>query len=260
MPEHGKNFDEVVSETAKRKKRAAEVHLSGKAPSEADPREVYLAGCGTIADAIRADGYSYIKSGAKLRRKSQDFTFQISFQSSHNNISGELVALWIHVYVFSPTLKQWRISNHCLVNKSDFVAGGQIGNLISPFSWMEWNLAVPNRRDSQIADAVSTIRRIAAPYFSMFDAIPALINRLTNEEVPSFSPASALDFLMCFGSRAEARKAAENMLQRLPGARDRYPTALTQYRANGLPSYAPTAHGEVLSAATIVFDFPDLSH
>ena len=259
MPNHRKNFYEIISDTAKRKKRAAHVRRGGNTPAGEAPRDVYLAGCLAIANAFSNDGYSYAKSGPNLRRKSQDFVFQINFQSSHLNVSGELIALWIHGYVFSSTLKKWRAVNPCLLKASDFVAGGQIGNLLSQQSWMEWNLANSVERNQQIEDAVSTIKSIITPYFAMFDDVPKLIKRLINEDVPSFSPTCALDFLMRFGSKSDTIQAASNMLHRLSGAQDQYSALLAQYRAQGLPSYTPRAHGEVLAMASIVYDFPDLS-
>lgn len=260
MPERGKDIRKVISDTAKRKKRATEARFGGNACSGEMPRAVYLAGCKAIADVTGHDGYAYAKSGPKLCRKSRDFTFQISFQSSHHNKPGELIALWIHGNVQSPTLKRWRTANPCLLKGSASVAGGQIGNLVPRHSWMEWNLAIPGERDKQIADAVATIKRLVYPYFAMFEDVPRLVRRLVNEDVPSFQPSSALDFLVCFGSQSDAQQAARNMFLRLPGARERYPTALARFRAEGLPPYIPTVHGEALAAATIIYGFPDLAH
>jgi hypothetical protein len=260
MTEHGKDIREVISDMAKRKKRAAEARFGGNASSEEVPRDVYLAGCKEIANALGQDDYIYAKSGPKLYRKYRDFTFQISFQSSRDNIPGELVALWIHGNVFSPTLKKWRMVNPCLLEGSGGVAGGQIGNLAPRHSWMEWNLANPCERCEQIADAVATIKRIVYPFFAMFDDIPGLVRRLVNEDIPTFGPSNVLDFLMCFGSRSDAQQAARGMFQSLPEARERYPAALSRFRAEGLPPYILTIHGEVLAAATIIYGFPDLAH
>jgi hypothetical protein len=258
MPERGKDIRDVIAETARRKRRVAEVRF-GRAPTSGEvPRHVYLAACEAIASLLATDGYTYTKSGPRLSRKTQDFTFRISFRSSHLNIPGELVVLWIHAYVMSVTLKKWRMGHACLGKGSDFVAGGQIGNLLRQHSWMEWNLALPGDRDQQIADALGTIRCVAYPYFAMFDEIPQLAARLAVEDVPSFEPASALDFLMCFASRSEALWAARRMLRELPGAEERYPTALARFRDNGVPPYMLSIHGEVLAAATIIYDFPDL--
>jgi hypothetical protein len=249
----------MKADTENQKKPPDKMRAASPTQSGELSRDVYLAGCQAIANAMREYGYVYTKSGPKLRRKSQDFIFQVDFQSSHHNVSGKLIALWIHGNVFSAALKQWRAVNPCLLKTSDYVAGGQIGNLLALQSWMEWNLALPAERFNQIEAAVASIRDIILPYFAMFDDLPLLRQRLVLEEIPSFSPACALDFLRCFGSKNEAIQAASQMLHRLPGAQDQYASILATYRNQGLPSYTPTAHGEVLALATILYDFPDLS-
>jgi hypothetical protein len=93
----------------------------------------------------------------------------------------------------------------------------------------------------------------------MFDDIPSLLAGLTVAPIPSFWPASSLDFIMCFGSHSDAYLAAINMLRFLPEAEKRYPAALAGFRANGLPSHTPSIHGELLAAATIVYGFSDLA-
>jgi hypothetical protein len=260
MPEHGKDLPEVISDVAARKRRAAEVRFGGDATSGESPRDVYLAGCRAIADAFAPDGFTYAKSSQTMTRKRGDFAFRIAFQSSHHNIAGELVALWIYAVVSSPTLKKWGKTHPNLTMEGwDHVAGGQVGNLVPQHSWMEWNLASPGDRDRQIADAIATIRRLALPYFALFEDIPALVARLAVEDIPSFKPSSVLDFLMGFGTPSDALRAARGMLRRLPEAQDRYPEALTRFRSQGLPPHGTGNYSEVLAHATILFGFPDLT-
>ncbi len=260
MPEHGKDLPEVISDVAARKQRAAEVRFGRANVSGEAPRDVYLAGCRAIADALAPDGFTYAKSSQWLTRKRGEFAFRISFQSSHHNIAGELVALWIHAVVSSPTLKKWAKAHPNLsMERWDRVAGGQIGNLAPRHSWMEWNLASPVDRDRQIADAIATIRRIALPYFALFEDVPSLVSRLAVEDIPSFNPDSVLDFLMGFGTPADALRAARRMLRSIPEAQQRYPAALARFRDKGLPPHTTGHYGEVLAAATILFGFPDLT-
>jgi hypothetical protein len=261
VPESGKDLSEVVSDVAARKKRVAEVRFAGAPTSGESPRDVYAAGCRAIADALAADGFTYAQSSQTLTRKSGDLVFRISFSSSHHNIAGELVALEIYAVVASPKMKRWGKSHPNLTMKRwDRIAGGQIGNLAPRHSWMEWNLASPGDRERQIADVVATIRRIASPYFTLFEDVPGLATRLASEDIPSLSPASALDFLMCFGTRSDALRAARGMLRRLAEAQKSYPAALARLRKKRIPSDdALKDDGEELAAATVLFDFPDLS-
>ena len=258
MPEFGKEVPEIFSDIAARKKRAAEVRFGGAEVSGESPRDVYAAGCRSIADALAADGFAYAKSSQRLTRKGRDFTFRISFQSSHQNVPGELVALWIHAVVYSPTLKKWRGRHPHVGGSWDRVAGGQIGNLVSPHSWMEWNLGPLADRERQIADAVATIRRIAFPYFARFEDVPGLAARLATEAIPSFDPDDALDFLMCFATPSDAARAARGVLRRFPEARQEYPAALARFRDEGLPAHELTGYADILAAATVLFGLPDL--
>lgn len=258
MAKRGKQFDESVRDAADRKIRAAAARF-GRAPSGGEaPREVYAAGCQAIADALACDGFEYVRSKATLKRKTSDFGFHIYFQSSHNNVADELVILWIHAGVTSQALKAWRVTHPCLVGASDIVAGGQIGNLVKPEGWMEWNLASAKQRDDQIADAVTTIRELAYPYFALFGDVAALREQLVVGGLPSMWPASALDFLMCYGSRDEALAFARRVFLEQEQVRDRYRQSLAQYQTLGLPPYRPAADGEVLAVATLLFGLPDL--
>lgn len=222
------------------------------------PRAIYLAAAQTVAEALAADGYAFHRSRPALQRRTRDFVFRIDFQSSHHNASGKLSTLWLHGHVFSPTLKRWRAARPCLQPGHDFVAGGQIGNLAHPPEWLEWNLAQTRGRERTLAEASAAIRRLIYPYFAQFDDIPGLIAQLRMTDIPAFAPASALDFIACFGSPAEAERAAQNMIRRLPGARERYSIALEQFQREGLPAHVLTQHGEVLAAATLIYGFQNL--
>ena len=258
MAKRGKQFEEVVRDIADRKIRAATACLGSAPTGDEAPKEVYAAACQAIADSLTCDGFEYARSKATLKRKTADFHFHIHFQSSHHNVAGELVMLWIHGGVTSRALKTWRATHPSLVHPSDTVAGGQIGNLVKPESWMEWNLASPQRRDDEIADAVATIRELAYPYFDLFGDIAAVRERLVAGDLPSISVASALDFLMCYGSRDEALAFARRIFLGQEEVRERYRQALGKYQVLGLPPYPAAAHGDVLAAATLLFGLPDL--
>jgi hypothetical protein len=258
MVRRGKQFGEAVLDVAHNKLRAAAVRF-GRAPVLGEaPRTVYAAACQSISDALSNDGFEYARSRATLTRRSSDFAFHIYFQSSHHNVAGELVMLWIHAGVTSQALKRWRARNPCLMGAHDIVAGGQIGNLVKPESWMEWNLASEEQRGDEIADAVAAIHELAYPYFELFDDIAAVRTRLVAEDIPSMRLASALDFLMCFGSRDEVLALARRVFLEKRQILDRYCTSLAQYRSHGVPRHPPNPYGDVLAAATLVFGLPDL--
>jgi hypothetical protein len=249
-----RSIRDLVSDTANRKHRAAQARSAGTPPGTESPRDVYLSACATIAAAFESSGYQYAKSGPHLRKRSGDFTAQISFQSSHNNVPGEHVCLWIHGTIFSRRIKKWR-EQQPHVTPSDYVAGGQIGNLQTSNAWLEWELADPNERDSAIDGAISTIKQLAIPYFSLFDDLPSLTSRLIADDFPSMTIDRVIEFLMCFNDQQVARTSAANFLQRRPELIPSYCREFQNYAERGLDSVHPSGCARQLAFASHAFGF-----
>jgi hypothetical protein len=148
------SFGDVIVATAKQKRDAARARWS---LVDADkPRDVILRACEMIADQLRDDGFSFVKSGPKLKRVDGDHVFSILFQSDRNNIAGRRAAVWIHAGVQNK-------------GRAEFIDGGQIGNLVPQKTWMEWDFADESARQSEINDAVAAIKRIILPFFAQFE-------------------------------------------------------------------------------------------
>jgi hypothetical protein len=146
-------FGDAIVATAKQKLDAAR---SRSAPIDAEkPREVILSAIQAIAGHLEEDGFSFVKSGPKLKRVHGDHILSILFQSDRNNIAGRRAAVWIHAGVQNK-------------GSATFIDGGQIGNLLPQQTWMEWDFADEGSRESEILDAVAAIRRIALPFFARF--------------------------------------------------------------------------------------------
>lgn len=258
MPEDRKSIHESIANIALRKQRAAETRF-GRGPVAVEaPKEVYDGCCHVIAKAFEMDGYRYSKSAKCLTSSNGDFKFQISFQSSRNNVADEFVALWIHANVLSPRLKKWRTEHRSLRSDFDHVAGGQIGNLRKEAGWLEWNLACPGSREKQIENAIQHIREIALPYFAVFNDIKTACTALVERDFPATWVADIIDFLMCFSGPKEARLGASNFLARRSDLVGAYGRALDRFVSKGLPTHVITAHAETLAAASIIYDFGDL--
>ena len=221
----------------------------GKSLRVEAPREVYEDCCRRIAEAFEPDGYRYSKAAKHFTRSKGDFRFRVSFHSSHNNVAGELVVLWIHGNVLSPTLKKWRGKHRALRPEFDFVAGGQIGNLRKDTGWEQWNLADPNRRAQQMESAIEQIRQIVFPYFALFEDIPTACQALVDDEFPSLEVIDMVDFLQCFGRPGQAREGASNFLGRHADRADAYGRALDRFTAGGIPDRIGTGSAEELAAA-----------
>ena len=258
MPDEKRSLREFVTDIAFRKQRAAETRF-GRGPSAVEgPREVYEDCCRRIAEAFELEGFRYSKSAKHFTRSAGDFRFRVSFQSSRNNVADEFVALWIHGNVLSPKLKKWRRDNRALRSEFDGVVGGQIGNLRKETGWLEWNLADPGSRDSQVEDAIRHIREIIFPYFSVFEDIPVACEAFIKDDFPASWVVDIIDFLRCFGRPEQAREGASNFLARHEDLEGAYGRALERFTAGGIPARMLSVHAEALAAASILYEFGDL--
>ena len=253
-----RSISDFVADTARRKQRAAQSRFAGTPAGSESPREVYLCACAAIAAAFESTGYKYAKSGPHFRRRSGDFTFQVSFQSSHHNVSGEHVCLWIHGTVLSRRLKQWREQQPVAVS-IDYVAGGQIGNLQTEYAWLEWELADPNSRDSVIDDAIRAINQLALPYFALFEDVPTLVFRLVEGDLPSMTIDRVIEFLMCYSDQPTARMAAANFLKGRADLVRAYKRDYERYAERGLDWSPPSGYAKQLAYASHAFHFGDLT-
>jgi hypothetical protein len=216
MAKETRSLAELVADVANRKSRAAATRAAGSPPSQELPRGVYQAACATIgAHLEKSHGFKYAKSGPRARKRSGDFTFEISFQSDRNNIAGERVGLWIHAHVLSPKLTNWRTTQGFL-QPSEAVAGGQIGNLQPDHCWLDWELADPAQRGETVRNAIKLIEQLAIPYFARFKDLPSLIHLLVSEDFPGIEVFCVIEFLLCFADKNTARLAAANFLKRQP--------------------------------------------
>jgi hypothetical protein len=101
-------LSDLFSNIALRKRQAAEARFAGTPSNVEHSSDVYAQSCARVAASLAEDGFRYAKSGPHLTKKNGDFSYRIAFQTSHNNIPGEHVALWMYASVRCPDLKRWR--------------------------------------------------------------------------------------------------------------------------------------------------------
>jgi hypothetical protein len=259
MRKETRSIADLVSDTAYRKRRAAQARFAGTQPGQETPRDVYHAACASIGSYLRdTSGFKYAKSGPHARRRSREFTFQVSFQSSVHNVPGEHVNLCMHGNVSSSRIKKWRESQP-LLHSSEYVAGGQIGNLQANHCWLDWELADAGKRDEVICDAIQTIEELAFPYFARFEDIPSLFRYLVNANLPAMTIDCVIEFLMCFADQLTARLAAANFLKRRPDLVGAYQHDFKRYAGCRLESEHPSKYTEKLAFASHAFGFGDLT-
>lgn len=217
-------------------------------------RDAFLAACASISGTITPIGFKYAKSGPHAVRRCSEFSYKIWFQSSERNVAGNHVALWIHAVVLSKRLLRWRASNPFAMHSGDYVAGGQIGNLVKNHSWRNWDVADPRARQAAVDDAAAAIRRIALPYFAQFDDIPALAAFLQDADIPSMEIDRAIDFLACYTDRAAASKAMQRFLAQRQDIRPQYFESLRRLRHEGISAVTGAGYAHQLALATVAYE------
>jgi hypothetical protein len=208
-----------------------------KNPNAELPKDVYKRSCAMIAEAFEPDGYRYFRSVPYFSKKTEDLTFSVSFQANRHNRAGQSVEFWVHASVSSQSTKKWREFNTTLFPNSDFVAGGQIGNLNKPYSWMRWDVVDPSTRGKVVADAVDTIRRLAIPFFAAFENPGQMVTRLQNDpHVLWMMPSQVFDYLACHSGPEAVRNAVAQFLKQNPHLEESFELKIKNFRKEDLPA------------------------
>lgn len=248
MPrETPENFEAVLRSTALHQQKAAELRFAGTPPGTEPAREVFRAACTEVGSALQPLGFKYSKSAQHCVRKAGVFSHVVSFQSSHNNVSGQHVRLWMHAVVRSKTLKQWRIGRlpENLVN--DYVAGGMVHRLSGVHAMVEWELADPRSRTATVADVVAFVESDVLPYFERFSDPEGIIEQLATSEISAFDLRPSIEFALCFGDKTKGQAVLDRFLRDRPDLLGKIAEAERQ----GLPTspYGPGNFAETVAFA-----------
>lgn len=212
-------FNDAAIDIAVRKQEAARSRGQPRDPRLEPPREATREGYRLIADALAPDGFAFAPSGPRLTKHNGDLTYFISFQADRNNIAGRRAAVWIHGGVSSRTLGRWRQEHPNPWTSgppSPVIAGGQIGNLREPWTWMEWDFSNRAGRSATAADAVHAVREIAFPFFAKFDDIPTAVETLSCDKPPWPHIVSLIEFAWSAVGREAAQDVGRQFLARHP--------------------------------------------
>jgi hypothetical protein len=215
------SLGDALVDTARQKHAAA---LARRQPdlSAERPADVALGVFAAISADLGADGFTPVAKGRRLVRRAGDLTYEVSFQSDRNNIAGKRVAVWVHSIIGSRTLQQW-LKRHGtawgrLPSYSGSFAGGQIGNLRQPYSWMEWDFADPAQRGANIVDLIAAIREIIFPFFERFRDASSALEALIQDENLALS--WAIEFAQAHFGREGAERVGRAFLARHPTIRE----------------------------------------
>ncbi|MER8885394.1 DUF4304 domain-containing protein [Mesorhizobium sp. M0074] len=181
------------------------------------PKQVFIDGCEQISMEFEPIGFRFAKSGPHASRRAGDWAFKISFQSNYLNVGGEYVELVVHASVYSKAIKEWDERSAWPASASDWVAGGQLGNLRTPHHWRTWNIVNPHTRQAEIANIVANIQTTVLPLFERFDVPRKLAEQVACSEVPGFMfPENAVRFVLWQLGPEAAENCLSYWVARLP--------------------------------------------
>lgn len=209
----------AVQRIGEAKKLAADARNAakrGEPPAGPPPKEVYAEACQKIGEAFAKDGFSFRKSGPKLVRRDGDFTETIAFQSSMHNVAGVSVSLVCHVSLSSKALRAWRAEVKSPFSNTDFVGGGQLGNIRKPHEWISWNLAEADHQT--INSIVAQLREVAMPLFTELRDPSWIVNAGRNGAEVSglLRPYQVVELLLQADRRADAEVYVKAFLAQRP--------------------------------------------
>ena len=240
-------FEEVLRSVAEQKAAAAKAHLAGADPTAEKPRDVYVGACAAIAEALIPDGFRYLKSKHALDRTLGAFVHHISFQSSHENIAGQSVVMWMHANVRCKELATWRSKQSNPLRTDDWVAGGMVHLLTRDHAMIEWQLADPTSRSATIANAQQFAKNIVLGYFALFEDPQQTVAELLAAPINAFNIGDQIEFVLCFAGPAEANQILQRFVDHRSDLHDQMRRAIERVEREGLPDYSPSGYAHVVA-------------
>jgi hypothetical protein len=215
-----KTFEDVVLDTARRKRDAAAFRKSGKPTGVEESRDVYRNACKTIAGHFELLGFKYRKSHPHFFRNDELFEYRVTFQTSRNNVPGRHVQLWMHASVHCAKLELWRKSQVVPNPRADYVAGGMV-HLLTNQPMIQWELADLTTRDSVVADVVEFIRDVVLPFFDQFNDVESLLADLPKRPYShAFPLRDSVEFALSLDDRQAAQRILDRFLRDRPDLLD----------------------------------------
>lgn len=136
------------------------------------PRDVFLAAADELAEPLVTTGWSYARSGPHLTKKADTTTVKLRFLSGNLNVAGEIVLLWVTAIAADRAHRDWRRTIGLPEDRPQVVELN-LGTMLTPPGWLEWNLAQPSTRPATVRDIASTIESFGLPLAdTLLDLLP----------------------------------------------------------------------------------------
>jgi hypothetical protein len=252
-----RSFAATLASIAQRKTAAGHARRAGTPPGGERPRELFLRAADAVAARIAPSGFRYARSGPHATRRSGGLSYQLSFGSSHNNVAGAYVAFKVAALVSSSELRAWRRAQPRSRGDSAGVTASSLNGLMDEPGWIEWNLAAADPDDA-VDDICSHIERWILPWFAWFERPDELAARLTEGDLPAFSGASPVEYLLSIGRRDAAMAHARWWLGRDPETEARVRSAVRAYERGERPLDVASwpDHPDELARTLVLYRLP----
>lgn len=136
------------------------------------PRDVFLAVADELSEPLAAAGWTYARSGPHLTKQAGTTTVKLRFLSGNLNVAGEIVLLWVTAIATDRAHRVWRRTIG-LPDDGPQVVDLNLGTMLTPPGWLEWNLAQPATRPATVRDIASTIESFGLPLADiLLDVLP----------------------------------------------------------------------------------------
>ena len=240
-------FEEVLRSVAERKAAATKARFAGTDPTAEKPRDVYVAACAAIAQALAAEGFRYLKSKGVLDRTAGAFAHHVSFKSSRNNIAGQSVVMWMYAHVRCKELAAWRSRQSSPLRTDDWLAGGMVHLLTDEHAMIEWELADPASRSAAIANAQEFARTVVLGYFKLFEDPQRTVAELVKAPINAVSLGDQVEFALCFAKPSEALQILQRFVDQRSDLHNQMRRAIERVERGGLPEYPSTGYADVVA-------------
>lgn len=201
--------------------------------------DLVISSCSAVADAFKAEGFRWAKSGLRFSRKVGSFTHIVSFQSDSANTSGHHVAVAMHAQVKSSALEKWRDSNNGITDGSN-VWITQVGYLSPAHEYLKWQLVDPATRIAEIDNMIETVRKLVLPAFDVCSSTESLGDRILERREIVWIPDWAIDIALWVNNRNAAESLVKIFLETRP---DLMPLFHSEYeKQRQTPLFAESAN------------------
>lgn len=249
-----KSIEEAVIQIARDKSIS---RFNPRLPDAEKPRDVFMRSVTSAVEPLIADGWRFASSGPHATLRMGDVRCKVTFGSSSLNVAGALVSLYVTIIIRDAQLGAWRAAARNARRHDDVIVTRQLGQLLDPPRWLEWNLADPRQRPEVLADIADMLQMKAVPY------VNRVMSKLRSDPVDPQSlaglvdPEAMVEYYVRAGMIEQTGSLIATILEQYDErATVRFDTQVARFRSEGLPDRLSPGVSDVLAYLAVQHDLP----